>query len=857
VSSDNILPTPSISNRPSGDPDKSLSTELDREALFLIEFFKESDPKKPLDGFKKFAKDNPLLARRIITENLLLISKKYGYEQAKSLCGLLKDYDNNNLANPTSHYNYEYERLIKTYNREAINKSKNWNYHQWKSFFLDPNRSKEVKIIKNFGIFAGVNQVEARSIIDSLKNTNNLTKQEKEILNRIEKRMRSKAEPASNRDTDVVQSLHADPQALALAAPAPLNQVKDWDRSDWERYFQNPHDSGDLGFAAANFHFFTEKYGQFVARKLLQSTKASKLTTKGRGIRRDLKINPEKQFVQSAINTTKTQSGSQTTNTDSHSTSVEAPAQDTSSWDKSRWKDYFSQLRPADGTNTLKTFVSFARANPESASELLQNVQNGNLSAEQTVVMQSLRGKFLKSSISSGKPTGAQVPAQAHRINSSRTSNTGTVEVSTAQVPQTEAAWRVYFRKLDKTYPDEQFKVDMEAFRLFALRDKPAAVRAAFAIHEKGRRDDNDMQVIAIRNALGIKITPGVVAAPKSSNTPAQPDLSLFINNGSEIKPSPAKATTAQNQPAQDYQANPQNPDTETQLDQAEIEPESAFDETITKLVGDLSVALKRAHTQALDIEDGSPFSAAKLIAIKTMLKNSHSGLTQLTEALKTLEGKVLTDTDKYQLKAIENDFDYFDDAKINDLKAKALANLAAANKKKADATNAQSEAVTPAAALSPPRKEEKSLPKKTAFEIIKGLEDDLKDALKNIMSLEETNISNLETQLNETFKDLADLATNDKFFQSANNDKAKVFLLSSYIILLGKISKLDEISNKNIIGKIFTDQSQANKVRSLLKEYSTIINKSLLQKIEAINHPDDERIIGFIKTALEHDFQF
>ena len=235
---------------------------------------------------------------------------------------------------------------------------------------------------------------------------------------------------------------------------------------------------------------------------MLKSTKARAFTPKGQETRRELIINPEKQVVPLAnkpIINTNTQSRPQPTNTDSHTISVEEPAQDTSSWDKSKWEDYLSQLSPVDGTNTLKTFVSFAHANPESASELLENVENSRkLSLAQAAVMRTLCERFLKSSISSEKLTGAQVRAQNSQIKPNQTPLYASVVVSTAQVPQTEEAWRAYFIKLDKTYSDEQLKVDMEAFRIFASEHPAAAARAAVVIHEQGRRDDKDRQFIEI-----------------------------------------------------------------------------------------------------------------------------------------------------------------------------------------------------------------------------------------------------------------------------------------------------------------------------------------------------------------------
>lgn len=808
-------------------------TDSDMKALFWIEFFKESDPNKDLKDFKNFAEENPFLAERIIAQNIFRISKKFGSSQAASLCRLFTEYGNSNLFNSDSHDNKEYHRLLEIYNREAIDKSENWNFHQWESFFLDPHRPpKGVKIIKNFATFARANQFEARSIIDSLNNTHHLTRPEKLTLNKIKRSMPSIAKSASNRDTDTVKSLHAT-QALAPAAPPSQNKVED------------------------------------LANKLINNT--------------NIQIRP------------------QPTNTDSHTISVEEPAQDTSSWDKSKWEDYLSQLSTVDGTNTLRTFVTFAQANPESASELLENQQNGNLSGEQAAVMRILRERFLKSSISSEKLTGAQVLAQNSQIKPNQTPLYASVVVSTAQVPTTEKGWHDYFIKLDKTYPDELFKKDMDAFGLFALRDKSAAARAAVAIYEKGKRDDNDIQVIEISRALGVinlEKNPNIVDNPKRSVVPAPADLSPLINKEPVIIPNETLSTKVQEPQQSKTSSNPQEPesglDTEEEvisspIEEPKIKPTSAFDETTKNLVGDLSVALKLARTQALDIEDDSPFAAAKLIAIETMLKESRSELINLTKALKTLDGKALTYTDKYQLRAIANDFYYFDDAKINDLKAIAQKNLEAANKKKLDATNTNQEAVTKikegtkaaalspspteeislpkqtaisveavteikegtnAAALSPSPKEEKSLPEKTTFEIIKGLEDDLKEASKNFMNLDETDIRNIETQLNETFKDLADLAKNDKFFQSANDDNAKVFWLSKYILLLINISK------ENTIAKIFEDEDKAEEVRLQLQEYSKIINQSLLEKIEAIKHPD-ETIIGFLKTALKFDFQF
>ncbi len=133
---------------------------------------------------------------------------------------------------------------------------------------------------------------------------------------------------------------------------------------------------------------------------------------------------------------------------------------------------------------------------------------------------------------------------------------------------------------------------------------------------------------------------------------------------------------------------------------------------------------------------------------------------------------------------------------------------------------------------------------------MLKGLEQELTRAEEKISKLNETDVSYLENQLKGTFKDLADLATNHKFFQSADDDKAKVGLLVIYCKLL------IIISFKNKIAKIFKDEDKAQEVRLQLQKYSKIINPALLEKIEAINHPDDQ-IIGFLKTALKFDFQF
>jgi hypothetical protein len=728
------------------------------------------------------------------------------------------------------------------------------------------------------------NPSEAQIIIDSLKNTNNLTRQEKSILNGIETRMPSKARSASHRDTTEVKSLHtADPQPLAPAATDTQKDVKDWERKDWEKYFQDPHDGLDLGFAGANFHLFTEKYGYMKARKVLWSLKVRGFTKQGRSVLRDLKINPAKQIVPTAnkpINDTNTQSGSQPTNTDSHTTSVEASVQKTSSWNKEKWISYIQELKPKDGTETLITFVRFAQANLESASDLLENVKNRNLSAAQKEVLKSLRGKFPKPNTSLEKPKSEPVPAQTYGINTSQSLNSTNVVGSYTQAsttPKTQEEWSNYFRKLDKYYPYGQFLMDMESFKRFASQDIAGAARASVAIYEKVELKVSNQQVIEIKRALGVEepeINLDNAAKPQKSNvTPTtnqepntKPELSTvlaeqqrILQASSEPLPSPNKVPNTEPKLDLDIEEEP----TPVTIEK----PKSAFDEKINNLVEDLLLALYRARTQVLDIKDKSPFKAAKLIAIKTMLKDSHPKLTQLADALETLQGKVLTDTDKYQLRKIANDFirlrNYTDDTNIKESIKKFQTQIKALigeslNRKSYrslyDTSDLALEHGSPMQYTSEPEKD-----RKESFELIQELTGVLIQAVDKSSELTVVDKNNLRNWLTETFHELQELARDDIFFPNEYefddqepeiDHQYRINILKFYAGILGLIQ------SKQAVSLASKDSNDEQALKSIIEASVNCINKYLLGKIDEIEWGEESQLKEQFKQAFSAPYK-